>query len=176
MFEFVGLRWGGDKVKHMGLLVIFLSWIPGLLAQGPLPCEAAPGGESDGLNWMAGHWRLATDGKVSEEWWVPSAGGLMLGMHRDTRPGKGAFFEYLRIEFRGDAIVYVASPFGRGTTEFKLTECGENWVKFENPQHDWPTVIRYVLEGETLVAVAEGGEGDQARSATWRLTRVASRP
>ena len=143
-----------------------------VLAQEPGACSMKDGSDLGGLNWMAGHWRLEDQGKVSEEWWVPAAGGLMLGLHRDTTSGKRAFFEYLRIEHRGDAVVYLASPLGRDATEFTLSDCGSDWAVFENAAHDWPKVIRYQLEGNTLIAVAEGGKGEPPRATTWRLTRV----
>ena len=68
-------------------------------------------------------------------------------------------FEFLRIEQRPDAIVYIAQPGGRPPTEFRLTASTPTSATFENPQHDNPKLIRYSKEGEgTLIAEIEGDE------------------
>ena len=75
------------------------------------------------LGWMAGDWQTDPNGRaVSEEHWTRPAGGSMIGMSRTLVGDRTASFEFLRIEVRGDAIYYVASPKGRcPATDFKLT-------------------------------------------------------
>lgn len=121
----------------------------------------------DGLMWLAGHWRGGSGGVVSEEAWLAPKGGVMVGVHRDARPGKRAFFEYLRIEARDDGAVYVASPMGRGTTEFPLVELDGTSAVFENPGHDFPQRIAYSRSGNTLTARAAGSVGGRLRTEEW---------
>jgi hypothetical protein len=79
-----------------------------------------------------------------------------------------AFFEYLRIEQREDGPVYVAQPMGRTATEFPATSV-EGWsVTFEKPDHDFPRVIIYHRQEDTLHVRAEGERDGGPLILTWR--------
>lgn len=121
------------------------------------------------LAWMAGHWGSEADGTRTEEVWLDPAGGIMPGLNRSVRAGR-TDFEYLRIEQRDDLLVYVASPGGGGTTEFPLKQLGPRSVVFENPEHDFPSAIRYELtpEGKLHVrASGDPGSGERVLEWTW---------
>lgn len=122
--------------------------------------------------WMSGTWRITTDGATSEETWSHDDGTTMTGMHRDLRPGKKTWFEFLRIEQRGDSLVYIAMPGGRPPTEFPLKSAGDLRIEFENPEHDFPRRIRYWRDGVRLCARVEG-EGEKAEQWCWE--RVAGK-
>jgi hypothetical protein len=109
--------------------------------------------------WMSGTWRSESPKVISEETWSAADGTLMTGTHRDIRPGKKTWFEFLRIEQRGDSLVYIAMPGGRPATEFAATKIEPAKITFENPQHDFPKRILYWKEGAKLCArVDDGGE------------------
>lgn len=98
----------------------------------------------------------------------------MLGVSRTIVKDRMVAFEFLRIEKRGNDIFYVAQPGGRPPTNFKLTQSTASSAVFENPQHDFPKIISYRLEGQdTLVATIEGGEGAQRKAQEFRFRRVA---
>jgi len=120
----------------------------------------------DELGWMAGAWSSEKDGMSMEEWWTEPRGGVMLGLHRDVRKGRPAFFEYLRIEETADGPVYMASPKGRTPTPFPLIELGDKRATFANPDHDFPQrIIYWKSDDNTLCARAEGErEGETIRS------------
>lgn len=126
------------------------------------------------LAWMAGHWASEQDGARVEEAWLAPAGGFLLGMNRTApKSGRGSF-EYLRIEQRAEEIVYVASPSGRGATEFPLHDFGEYFALFENPEHDFPQRIRYELtaDGSLHARVSGDVEGrERAMEWTWKPVR-----
>ena len=119
----------------------------------------------DDLAWMSGHWSSTKDGTVMEEIWSAPGGGMMLGMHRDTKGAK-ASFEFLRIATTNVGIVYFARPGGRPPTPFTLIESGRQRAVFANPQHDFPKRIIYWLEGGKLCARVEG-DGDSAEQWCW---------
>ena len=124
------------------------------------------------LSWLAGHWVVEQQGTRTEEVWLAPGGGFMLGMNREARAnGKGSF-EFLRIEPRADGLVYVASPGGKGATEFPLADVGEGFVQFENPAHDFPQRIRYELTKDGLHARVSGGEGAQEQVLEWTWKRA----
>ena len=93
-----------------------------------------------------------------DEHWTKIAGGSLIGMSRTVAGGKTVFFEYLRIEARGDGIYYVAHPKARTPgTDFKLTRLTGQEAVFENPAHDFPKRVIYRKNGDgTLTARVEG--------------------
>lgn len=122
----------------------------------------------DAVSWMAGYWVGEHNGTHIEEIWLPPAGGLMVGLHRDVLPSGRSFFEYLRIEATGDTLVYVASPMGRTPTRFPARLIESRRVLFENPDHDFPQRIEYRLDDQgRLQAAASGREGETDRKLQW---------
>ena len=113
------------------------------------------------LAWMAGSWQTAPGGRAQiEEHWTKPGGGSMIGIGRTVVGDKTVEFEFLRIEQRGDAIYYVASPNGQcPATDFKLTQLSGQKAIFENPEHDFPKRISYRKTSAGLRASIDGGEG-----------------
>jgi len=137
----------------------------------PLAAEEDP---LAALAWISGIWEGESGNIRMEETWTRPAGGLILGVHRDLFPGGRSFFEYLRIERRGDEIFYIAAPRGENATEFRLTELQDNGAVFENPEHDFPQKIAYTRDGDTLRATIEGLANGERRSSVWTWQRVRS--
>ena len=126
-----------------------------------LTTAASAAGPAD-LAFMRGSWEGRSGPLTFEERWTEEAGGLMLGVSRTLKGDRAVSFEFLRLEFRKDGVVYVAQPGGKPKTEFRLTTSGPNAATFENPAHDHPKLIRYLLgAGGELVAELEGAEGAQ---------------
>lgn len=123
------------------------------------------------LDWLAGTWVLMDGERKSVEQWLMPEGGIMLGVHRDTRPGKPAFFEYLRIvQTRDGVLQYIASPMGGGETTFTLTEFRKTFVRFENPKHDFPQAIEYERTGNDELTARIAGEGGRG-TRSWVFQR-----
>ncbi|MEO0604151.1 MAG: DUF6265 family protein [Myxococcota bacterium] len=118
----------------------------------------------DALDWLTGCWKTEAG---AEECWLAPRGGLMVGVHRDVREGRPAFYEYLRIETVGEDLVYVASPKGQATTRFTLVQHGTTFVVFDNPTHDFPTRIRYERTADRLTATVSGTRRGKPSTATW---------
>jgi len=139
------------------------------------PAAAGQPCSIDALAWMAGSWSLEEDSRVSEETWMTPRNGTMVGMNRETRPGRPAFFEFLRIEAQDSVISYIASPRGAEPTEFRLIARDADSVVFFNPDHDFPRRIIYQrISTDTLGARIEGVENGKPRQAAWRWTRAVS--
>ncbi|HKP37551.1 MAG TPA: DUF6265 family protein [Pyrinomonadaceae bacterium] len=141
----------------------------------PQPVSAGlpePGGWSiSDLGWIAGDWQTSPGGRaVSEEHWTRPAGGSMIGMSRTLAGDKTVAFEFLRLEQRGDAVFYVASPNGRcPSTDFKLTKLSGQEAVFENPAHDFPKRITYRKNSDGgLVATVDAGEGTKSQVFTFK--------
>lgn len=124
------------------------------------------------LAWLAGHWSSKEGGATAEEYWLPPAGGLMLGLHRDVFASGKAFFEYLRIESRDDSVFYMASPGGKPPTPFKLVEAAPGKAVFANPEHDFPKRISYWVDhGGALHARVEGDPSQPDQCSEWVWNR-----
>lgn len=136
-----------------------------LFAEGPAKAED--------FRWIAGQWSGNVGKAKAEEQWMMPAGGAMLGIGRVLAGSKMVQFEYLRIEERGGDIFYVAQPYGRPPTDFKLTRHEKNLAVFENPKHDHPKVITYRLtEDGTLEATIEGEPRGKKSKSTFTMKRV----
>lgn len=136
-----------------------------------LPLHAA-GSPVDDLDWIAGTWAGKSGEIAQEEHWTRPGGGLILGVHRDLFGNGRVFFEFLRIEQRGEDVFYVAMPRGEGATSFQLVELEGQRAVFENPEHDFPQRIIYEREGDRLTATIEGRANGEIRSTGWSWTRV----
>jgi len=132
----------------------------------------AHAGGLNALGWMAGSWAGEQNGKREEEHWMAPRGDLMVGMHRDSRAGKPASFEFFRIQEREDGVYYLTQPGGAPVTAFKLVEQGARSVVFENKEHDFPQRIIYWQERpDELRAKIAGTMKGKADSLQWRWTR-----
>ena len=119
------------------------------------------------LRWLTGSWCSESDHGSQEEHWIAPRGGVLLGVHRDTRASGGVFFEFLRIQEEDGTISYLASPAGREPTPFRLVEASDGRVVFENPQHDFPQRIIYERTDNRLEARIEGEVEGETRGSTW---------
>ncbi len=122
--------------------------------------------------WMTGSWQGHVNGVQMEEHWTSAAGGLMLGTHRDVRPNKKTFFEFLRIEEKDGKLTYLAMPAGQPPTSFPLKTLTSTKVVFENPEHDFPQRVIYWRDGKKLCAKVEGTLKGKPESEQWCWSRM----
>jgi hypothetical protein len=126
------------------------------------------------LAFLAGCWERRGGGRIVEEQWMQPRGRIMLGASRTTRGDSVVEYEHLRIEARGDTIVYHAKPSGQAPADFRLIDAGAGTATFENPSHDFPQRIRYRLAGrDSLVARIEGTVGGRSRAVDFPYARAA---
>ncbi len=114
-------------------------------------------------DWMSGHWCSLDASSQGDEYWLPAAGGLMIGLSRTVTAGSKTQFEFLRIELIDGVPTYLAQPQGRTATAFKRNDSGDDWIRFENPAHDFPQRIEYRREGKALHAkiAGRGKDGEE---------------
>jgi hypothetical protein len=97
---------------------------------------------------------------------------VLLGVARAVKGGELSSFEYLRIVIEGGVPAYVAQPNGNAPTTFSRTAGGPDWVRFENPAHDFPTRVEYRRSGEALHAeIAGPGEDGKEVVIPFHYTR-----
>lgn len=144
------------------------------LATAPPDPAAGPAGNDEravvpdplaGLAWLGGCWENRSGDRVSFEMWTPPAGGVMVGAGRTVSGGRTVGFEHLRIRAEGEGLVYTAIPSGQAETEFRSAAIDEDGFTVENPEHDFPTRIRYRRSGpDAFTATVEGPGPDGTTS------------
>ena len=128
----------------------------------------------EALRWLAGCWEMRQGERLTEEQWMAPRGGVMIGMSRTVRGDSLIELEQVRIENRGAALVYVASPLRQATAEFTGTVSADGSIVFENPAHDFPSRISYRRQGaDSLIASIAGQRGGKARTIEYPYRRVA---
>lgn len=138
-------------MKPMVTLIATLLLLPAVFAEDRKPTLSE-------LSWIAGCWSSDIASRQVAEQWMKPAGKMMLGMSRTVRDGKTTEYEFMRIveDASGD-IHYVAKPSGQTEAAFKLVRCSKTEVIFENPTHDFPQRIIYILQSDgSLLARIEG--------------------
>lgn len=143
---------------------------PSVLCMTGLLLALASGAHAGELDWLAGHWCGLRGKTFSEETWMAPRGGLLVGMHRDSRDGKATGFEFMRIAWQDGRWVFLAQPNGGPVVAFPADSVGEGRVVFANPAHDFPRRVIYRRgDADTLHArVDDGGDDGEALEWTWR--------
>lgn len=139
------------------LLAAMAAGLPGAV-QDPLRPARATVGQ---VAWLAGDWAGTVGSASIEERWTPPGGGAMLAVARTIRSDRLVAFEFLRIVERDGGLVYIAQPNGRPPTEFVLTRIADGSATFENPAHDFPKAIRYVLRADGSLEARTSGDAGQ---------------
>ncbi|MEO5896542.1 MAG: DUF6265 family protein [Vicinamibacterales bacterium] len=134
------------------------------------PVTAVTPGTIAQMEWLSGTWSGTVGGGTVEERWTSPAGGSMISVGRTLRNGTMPAFEFLCIVERNGGLVYTAMPNGRQpATDFTMTTIEVNAVTFENPEHDFPKMIRYTLRPDgRLEAVVSGDTGSKPNVFTYR--------
>ena len=109
------------------------------------------------LLWIVDNWVNAGGESVSYEHWNKVNDSLFEGGSETIKNGDTIFAEKLKIIKEGNDIYYVADvKHNPAPVYFKLTEISEGKAVFENPEHDFPQKITYILENGTMQAFIEG--------------------
>jgi hypothetical protein len=118
------------------------------------------------MDWLSGVWEGTSGTSTFEERWTPRAGGSMMAVARSLRNGLMGSFEFLCIVERDGGLVYQAMPNGRQpATDFTLTSIDSTGATFENPDHDFPKMIRYSRRPDgSLEAVISGAANQRSQT------------
>jgi len=127
----------------------------------PPPVKVAAASLSQ-VGWLSGNWAGASGTIVTEERWTAATGGVMHAVSRTMRGPSLTAFEFLCIAEQHGGLVYTAMPNARTpATDFYLTAIDATSATFENPRHDFPKMIRYVLKPDGALDAIISGEGGQ---------------
>ena len=124
--------------------------------------------------WLVGCWeRARPTGRMVESWSAP-VDGIMAGMSTSVRDTTRRVLERLRLFYRGDTLVYEASPARQPMNEFRSTKISAEELIFEDPEHDFPQKITYRRIGaDSLFARVEGDRNGRQQPIDYAFKRVA---
>jgi hypothetical protein len=123
------------------------------------------------LAWLAGCWTNASPSRSVTEFWLPPAGGTMIGISRTIVKDKTAEYEFIVLRDGANAIEYVAKPSGQAEAIFTATTVTRSEAVFENPKHDFPTRITYRHTDGALVATIDGMMNGKPRAIDFKYQR-----
>ncbi len=140
----------------------------------PPAAAAADDGDLAKLAWLGGCWKSESGEPGSGEYWMPLAGGTLIGVSRTIKDGKTVAFEFLQIRADSDGkLAYFAQPSGQSPASFPLLRISDTEAVFEDLQHDFPQRIVYRLEGKSrLAARIEGTANGKLRVIEFPMNRV----
>lgn len=131
------------------------------------PLAAAP---DSALGWLVGDWRTEGSGEWTREHWEPIRSDTLQGTGRSGNGDQVTSTDRMKIVMRDGAAIFIASPNGAPSTEFREAFRGGQEIVFENPSHDYPQRVRYWRDGELLMAEISLKDGSQPTQ--WRYRRV----
>ncbi len=126
----------------------------------PFIVNASAGDTAALPHWMAGDWCNDSENSRSVERWMAPDGELMLGLSRTVADGRKTQFEYMRITLVDGVPTFIAQPNGVPPTAFKRVDGGSDWIRFEQPAHDFPQRVEYRRIGNALHAEIAGPGND----------------
>lgn len=122
----------------------------------------APPQAFEDMKALEGTW-TTVEGPGFRETWKVVNDTLIRGTGYSLNNRDTVFSEQLKIRRAGGIVYYAAKPGDQKSyVQFKLEKAGRDYWKFENPSHDYPNVIEYVLKNkQTLIARTSNTKGNK---------------
>ena len=114
---------------------------------------------------------MPSPSRTVTEFWLPPAGGTMMGISRTIAKEKTVEYEFLVLRGGANGLEYVAKPSGQAETIFTATRVARHEAVFENPAHDFPTRITYRLTATGLAATIDGMMNGKPRAIDFKYQR-----
>jgi len=111
------------------------------------------------LKWLEGTWERQNTkpGSNGFEIWEAPTKEAIVGKGLTIKGADTVFVEKLRIVSKDKKLYYVADVSQNAApVYFELTEVTQTGFTCENPEHDFPKKIVYVLDGTKLTATISG--------------------
>lgn len=95
------------------------------------------------FGWLCGTWKLK-DKNVFETWRIADDGKSLDGFSFRTKGTDTIAMEQIRVATQGGFFHYIPDVAGdQGAVDFRITKYTNDSFVAENPQHDFPKIIRY---------------------------------
>lgn len=114
------------------------------------------------FGWLIGTWKLK-DKNVFEKWSLADDGKSLNGVSMKVNGNESTILEETKVVYKEGSFYYVADVSGaQGPINFKISTSDETSFISENPNHDFPKVIRYKFvkkDGKEFIEAAIEGDG-----------------
>lgn len=125
------------------------------------------------FNWLTGSWQGGSGTELIYENWQQVDEQLLLGEGYFVSGGDTVVREQLRLQKIGAYWCYIATVNKGRPTLFTHIKTEKGKMSFENPEHDFPQRITYVLQKDgSLLAFVEGKEKGNPRREEFRMKKV----
>lgn len=118
----------------------------------------------DQVEWLVGQWKRVNDNNdfQSYEFWKKSSPTSLKGIGFSLKGTDTTFVERLTLEVRDGKLIYVADTRQNDApVDFELTSVTPRSFVSENPEHDFPKMIAYELQGLQMVATISDGSNQK---------------
>jgi hypothetical protein len=135
---------------------------------------SSDGLEQKGFQQWSGQWRTTGTEEFFVETWKSVHENEMSGYGAMLISGDTVFSEKIQLIKEKEEIYYIVTSKDNNEypIRFKLTNSTPGKWVFENPAHDFPTRITYILKKEdTLIATVEGSEKTAHQNFTLHFKR-----
>lgn len=162
------------KTAILTLLVFATS----LLAQvTDAPLRSGQGRKVLQLNWLVGDWERQQKNSVLVERWHMVDDTLMEGESVTIKGTDTTVSETMKMLARDSSIYFVAEvPHNDSAIFFRLVDVDSLGWRFENPKHDFPTVVCYKqVSADSMYARIQGIVNGETTGIDFRFRRVESK-
>jgi len=124
-----------------------------------LLCPLFSFAQASEFDWLHGTWKIKN--KETYEVWKTGTDQKMLeGISYRIKGADTVVTENLKIIYRKDAFYYVPDVAGdQPEVYFRIIKYSTTGFTAENPQHDFPKIIRYLLMTPTSIKAEIEGDG-----------------
>ncbi len=134
------------------------------------------------FKWLIGSWSMSDKNKLIIETWLPATDSSFEGESTmyNKKTTETVALEKIRLVCRNKEYFYIPVAKGQNEnqpTEFKITSFSKKGFTAENPKHDFPKRIAYVLiKKDSLHAFIDGGPAMKAKRSDYYYARVKRPP
>lgn len=117
--------------------------------------------ELEKANWLLGYWENETPNGKLQEIWTEKNDSTFLGQSYFINKKDTIHNETIDLVEDKGVLLYIATIKGENQnlpTTFNFTETEETELKFENPKHDYPSLIFYKLKDSSNLEITISGK------------------
>lgn len=126
--------------------------------------------------WLIGTWVNQTNKANIYESWTKKNAREMSATNYILKEGDTVVLETVKLIQENDSLFYVPTVNNQNDAKpirFSMTTISENEMIFENPDHDFPQIIRYKrIHRDSLVASIKGKRNGKEESMDFPMKRV----
>jgi hypothetical protein len=149
-------------MSHLKILAIFYALII-FACKDIKEIKKSNADASISFDWLVGNWKRSNNdyGKQTYENWNKSNDSIYLGLGFTMQDTDTIWLENVKLMFRDSFWIYSVTAKGETiSTDFVLTSKTNNSFVCENPNNEFPKMITYNIQGDSLFAIISGGGPD----------------